>query len=98
MHWLPCQRKLYVETGARARAALYANGTAVLAHNAVCHREAQPGSFPRTFGCEKRIVDALQVLGRNALPAISYFDACEPVFVPGADGQRATVFHSVPRV
>src|SRR5579863_7160473 len=98
MHRLPGQWKLYMETSACSGTALDADGAAVLAHDTVRHREAQASSFPGTFGCEKRIIDALQMLGRDALPAISYFDAGEPLFVPSANRQRTAGLHGVARV
>jgi hypothetical protein len=86
MHWLPRQGKLYMETGAGARAAFDANRTAVLAYNPVRDRKAQTSAFLGAFGGKKRIVDSFQVFGWDSLPAVSYFDACEPIFVPGPDG------------
>src|SRR5450631_970921 len=87
-----------MEMGASTRAALDADGSAVLADDAVRHREAQASSFADPFGCEKWIVDSLQMLGRNALSAICYFDASKAVFVPSSDRQGATGLHGVPGV
>src|SRR5580693_9562146 len=95
MHRLPGQGKLYVETSAGSGPALHSDGAAVLTHDAVCHREAQAGSFLGTLGCEKWIVNSLQMFRRNALPAVSYLDAREPVFVPSPHRQRAARFHGL---
>src|ERR1700681_2824100 len=75
--------------------AIYLNGAAVLAHNAVCNRKPQPCSFARALGGEERIVNPLQVLGRNTLPVVTYIDARKPLGVPGLDREPAALFHGV---
>src|ERR1700733_11072735 len=87
-----------MEMGTSARAALDTDGSAVLAHDAIRHREAQASSFADPFSGEKWIVDSLQMLGRNALSAICYFDASEAIFVPSSDCQGTAGLHGVTRI
>ena len=71
MHCLPAQGKIKSECCARAGLALHANLAGVLLDDAVGDGEAQAGAAALAFlrrglGGEERIVDALNVLRRDA--------------------------------
>src|ERR1700694_1137222 len=76
-----------MEAGACGEPALHFNSSAMFAHNAISDRKPQAGSLAGALGSEERIVDPLQMLGRNALTIVTYIDACKPIRVPGLDRQ-----------
>src|SRR5579862_4956013 len=78
--------------------ALDLDGPAVFAHDAISHRKPQSRSLASALGSEERIIDALQVLGCDALPIVTYIDACKPIRVPGLDGEPPPLFHGVARI
>ena len=48
---------------------------AMLLNDTVCHRKPEAGAFARRLGGEERIVDAVQVLRRDAVPRVGDLDA-----------------------
>ena len=63
--------KLEVKTRAAAGTAEYFNRTAMFLHDAVGHRKTEARAFACGLGGEERVVDAMHVLGRDAMPRIA---------------------------
>ena len=78
--------------------ALAVDRALVLAHDAVGDRQAEAGALADRLGREERIVDARQVLARNARPGVADFGHDSPVFDARADRQPAALRHRVARV
>src|SRR5207253_4381215 len=62
------------EGGAAARSALDGDVAGVLLHDAIGDGEAEPRAAPDTLRREERIVDACDVLGRDADAVVRDFD------------------------
>src|SRR5207249_4189101 len=82
------ERKIHAEGGAAPAPVGNFDGTAMLLDDAVAHRKAETGAFARGLGGEERIVDAMQVLGRNALSGVGDFDSGAHSLGPRTDLQR----------
>src|SRR5215475_14432816 len=96
---LPHQRKVKIEGCALLGRALDANLASVLLNDAVGDGKPEPGAPPlavlrRSFGGEKRVVNALNVLLRNAFPGIGYHHA-HTTAVRSRHSQRAPVRHGI---
>ena len=81
---LPCragdgQRKFHTERGAAAAPVGDFDRAAMLLNDTVGHRKSQAGAFARALGGEERIVDAVQILRRDAVAGVGDFDARRPV-------------------
>src|SRR5664280_1472027 len=66
--------KLDPEPGAAVAPVGDFDGTAMLLNDTVSHRKPEAGALARSLGGEERIVDAMDVLRRNALARVGDFD------------------------
>src|SRR5687767_9132278 len=62
---------------------------AVLLHDLVADRQAEPGAFAHGLGGEERIEDAAEDLGRNSGPRVGDGDNSGPVLLPRLDRDLA---------
>src|SRR5204862_992372 len=83
------------ELRARAKFALHLNSTTVFLNDAVADRETQASALAAGFRGEERIVNALQMLVRNALPCVGDLNAHHVIFAGGCHRQRTAAFHRV---
>src|SRR5215471_1343393 len=96
---LPHQREVEIESCALLGRALDANLASVLLNDAVGDGKPQPGApalaiLRRSLGGEKRVVNALNVLLRNAFSGIGNHHA-HTTAVRSGDSQRASVRHGI---
>src|SRR5882724_10920072 len=96
------QREIQIEGGTTAGLAFHSNLPRMLLNNAVGHRQAQARSFTlaftrRGFGGEEWIVDALDMLLRNARPGVRH-DHTYAIAVGCRHPQPSALGHRVPRV
>src|SRR5262249_18322550 len=77
------RRKLQVEASAAARPAIDLDGATMLLNDTVCDRQAEARPFVRSLGGEERIVNAVDVLGVDAVPAVDDVDLDAAVFLNG---------------
>src|SRR5271157_2886231 len=87
--------KLEPERGAAARPVRDFDGAAMLLNDTVSHREAEAGALAHSLGGEERIVDAVHVLGGDAMSRIGHFGPGSRAFRPGAHFQRSAGRHGV---
>src|SRR5438067_5828283 len=69
----PDRRKLQMETCTLSGTRNGFDRAPVLLNNSVCDRKAEPRALLRRFGREEWIVDAAQVLGRDAMARVDHF-------------------------
>src|SRR5690242_14565770 len=88
-------REGQVEAETRAARAPVGNfdRTAMLLDDSVRHRKAQPRALARRLGGEERIVDAVQMLGRDAAAGVGYLDLNTGTFRPRAHFEGAAGGH-----
>src|ERR1700704_1368592 len=91
--------KLQVEASAAARPAMDLDGATMLLNDTVCDRQAEARPFARSLGGEERIVDSVDMLGIDAVPAVEHVDLhTAVVIVRGLHFQHAARSHRVARV
>src|ERR1039458_1648107 len=92
IHRDPCggagYRQLQTEAGAAIRPVDHFDRSAMLLNNTVGHRKAEARAFLRSLGGEKRIVDAVQVLGCDPMARIGHFHLHAPAVAPRTHFQR----------
>src|SRR5436190_348329 len=98
IHRFSSQGELETELRARAKFALHLNSTTVFLNDAVADRETQASALAAGFRGEERIVNALQMLVRNALSCVGDLNAHHVIFAGGCHRQRTAAFHRVARV
>ena len=80
-----------MEAGAAARPAEDLDGATMLLNDTVCDRQAEARPFARSLGGEERIVDAVDMLGIDAVSAVEHIDLhAAVVLVRGLHFQHAT--------
>src|SRR5581483_3732596 len=94
----PHERKVQTEARPSAAAVRDFYRSAVLLNNPVTHRQAQTRTLARRLGGEERIVDAVQVLRRNAGSRIRLLDFDRRFRRPCLHFQRTARRHGVARV
>src|SRR5947209_1963513 len=87
--------ELQAERGAAAAPVGDFNGTTMLLNDTVGHRESQARAFARGLGGEEGIVDAVDMLGRDAGTAIGHFNPDARAFSARADLEGAAARHGV---
>src|ERR1700755_2429731 len=91
-------RESYAEDRASARRALDGDVAGVLLHDAVRDREGEPSPAPHALRREERVVDARDVLGRDADAGVADFDVDGVALVGGgAERYAAAVGDGVAR-
>src|ERR1035438_9016126 len=68
--------KLDPEPGAAVAPVGDFDGTAMLLNDTVSHRKPEAGALARRLGGEKGIVDAMDVLRRDALDRVGHYHPC----------------------
>src|SRR4029077_12971548 len=91
--------KLQVEAGVAAKPAADLDGATVLLNDTVCDRQTEARPFTCSLGGEEGIVDAVDMLGIDAVAAVEDVDLDAAVFlVRRLHFQHATRSHGVARV
>src|ERR1700683_3423570 len=83
------------------RAALAAgdlNRTLVLLNDSVGHCQTQTGSFAATLGSEEGVVNALDVLGGDAMASVRNIYTGTGFLAPCPDRKHTTPLHGIPRI
>ena len=91
-------REFQPESGAASQVAVHFNNSVVLLDNAVAHRQPQAGTFARCFCREERVVNAGQMIGRDAVPGVGHFNVDEARLRPCAHRQLAAFLHGIASV
>src|SRR2546421_6275746 len=93
------RRKLQVEARAATRPAMDLDGATMLLNDTVCDRQAEARPFVRSLGGEERIVNAVDMLGIDAVSAVDHVDLDTAVRLNrGVYLQHSVRAHSVARV
>ena len=85
----PRERQFHRESRSLAELARHFDGTAVLANDAICHREPESGAFFRSLGSEEWVIDAREVFRRNARAGVGNFYVQQVARRTGANRQNA---------
>src|SRR5687767_12130095 len=92
------ERQTDGEARALADLAVAGDRAAVFLHDAVRDREPEAGALANLLGREERIVDARQLLGRNARAGVADFDDRAAAVLARHDREPAPFGHRVPGV
>src|SRR3954453_6316094 len=100
---LPCgagcgEWKFQTERGATVAPVGHFDRTTMFLHNTVRHRKAESRAFAGRFGGEEGVVDAVDVLGGNAVPGVRDLHPDAGAFGPGPDFQGPAGAHRVASV
>src|SRR5213593_2602632 len=91
--------KLQVEASAAARPAEDLDGATMLLNDTVCDRQAEARPFMRSLGGEKGIVNAVDMLGIDAMSAIHHVDLDPAVAMHrGIHFEHAVRTHGIARI
>src|SRR5579872_4873868 len=87
--------KLDVKARTASRTAKSFNTSSVLLNDSVTHRKPQARALARALGGEERIVNAVQILGGNAVAGVDHVHECSTFTGGRLHFQHSTAFHRV---
>src|SRR5208283_1835682 len=91
----PGYRQFQPEASSAIRPVGNFDRAAMLLNDTVRDGKTEAGAFVRTLGGEEGIVDAAEMLGRDAVAGIRYVDLDGAAFPPRANFQSASARHGV---